>query len=44
MNEKLDTGDTMVTNFEVTFADGVVTVQHAKGENYDTIVETFELD
>lgn len=45
LKEKLDTGDTFITGFEVDFSDGVVTVEHPKGEQYDdTIVETFELN
>ena len=45
LKEKLDTGNTFITGFEVDFSDGVVTVEHPKGEQYDdTIVETFELN
>lgn len=33
----------MITDFNVSINDKKITVKYAKGKNYDTIVETFNL-
>jgi len=44
LKEKLDMGGISTTLFDVSYSNGLVKVEHAKGEKYDTIVETFELN
>ncbi len=44
LKEKLDMDGITTTVFEVSYSNGLVKVEHAKGKKYDTIVETFELN
>lgn len=43
LREELDMGGIFATNFDVSVKDETITVEHIKGENYETITETFKL-
>ena len=43
LDEELDMGGIMSTDFKVNIEGKIITVEHVKGQNCETIVETFEL-